>query len=119
MKLNINLNGDYGEINGKVNLTVKCIETNEILLDYDAETFTDANERLSQFINDFDDEAYDEENKYDFETFCEENEQYINEILAENGADREMDFDRENSEITLFETGKNTFRQLQFYRMYS
>ena len=119
MKLNINLNGDYGEINGKVNLTVKCIETNEILLDYVAETFTEANERLARFINDFDDEAYDEDNKYDFEMFCEENEQYITEILAENGSDREMDFDREISEENLFETGKQKYGQLQFYRLYS
>ena len=38
----------------------------------------------------------------DFEYWLAQNESELNCIFAETGADRELDFDRENAEIELF-----------------
>ena len=45
----------------------------------------------------------------DFEEWSTVNEQELNCIFAETGADREMDFDREKEEHTLFHTDSRNF----------
>jgi len=114
MKLDIKMSGDYGEINGEVIVIIKCIQTNEILVEATYETFTMANEMIAIFIEEFDDEAYLADCLLDFEEFCEANEQFITEILAESGADREMDFDLEKEQERIYDMALKSQSHLVF-----